>query len=162
MHLQDIFGTMLLIGFAAILVGLCAKAAKLEWFKDSLQIGGVILVVALISLGFAPTKPESAETKAWKAQREAEKAAEKAKEQSHRDMITAMSACDYAIQRNLNYPGSFSGTMFSSSNQQFETADGWEIFRAFEAKNGFGGSLPHVGHCSIRRGGGISVEISRG
>lgn len=165
MHLQDLFGTMLLIGLATILASLCGRSAKCAWANDGLQIGGLVTIIAFIFFGFAPVKPKSPEQINHDALAAAEKNARDVnaalEERRRKDMVEAMVACEYAIQSRLAYPGSYSATWFSSSNRQFETDNGWEIFKAFEAKNGFGGSLPHVGHCSIRRGGGIAVEIGR-
>jgi hypothetical protein len=154
MHFQDFCLLMLLAGCSVILASFAALSKKKAWWLDGLQIGGVMLAVAMVSSLFAPKKPVSIE----KVTQEANAVSAARREQ---DIISAMTACDYAIQSNLSYPGSYSSTMFSTSNRQFETEQGWEVYKAFEAKNGFGGSLPHVGHCSIKRGGGITVEIER-
>jgi hypothetical protein len=165
MHLQDLFGIMLLIGLMTIMTSLLVLKHA-AWARDGLQVGGLIFVIAFIAFGFAPVKPKSPEQIARDAKWAEEKTASELKsaleDQRQKDMVNAMVACGYAIKSRLNYPGSYSNTFFSSYNRQFETSNGWEIFKAFEAKNGFGGSLPQIGHCSITRGGGISVEIGNG
>lgn len=152
MHFQDYCLFMFLTGSVVVIVSFWALSRKIAWWLDGLQIGGMILAVSMISSVLAPKKPISAE-------QIARNASENLEDRRRSDMITAMTACDYAIQRNLTYPGSYSSTIFSTLNRQYETDQGWEVYKAFEAKNGFGGSLPHVGHCSITRGGSITVEI---
>lgn len=183
MYLQDLFGFMWLTGLLTILASLCVRPFKRAWAKNGLQIGGVIFIVGFIAFGYSPIKPRTPEQIASDAKWAEEKSIRDAKtardeavsalnaalekrrqddiDRRKNDIAAATVVCGQAIQRHLAYPGSYSETFFSSSNQQIETDQGWEIFKAFEAKNGFGGSLPHVGHCSIKRGGGITVEIGR-
>ncbi|MFK5596355.1 hypothetical protein ACFZ8E_05045 [Methylobacterium sp. HMF5984] len=169
MHIQDYSAALMALSIPIALGALSAKAKEFDRWKDLLQIAGVMFVVGLSLGAVSPSKPRDLIAEARKEaenreafQRDADAAIEAVREKARsRQMIDAMTACDYAIKGQLQYPGSYSTSWISESNRQFETAQGWEIYKAFEAKNGFGGSLPHVGHCSITRSGNISVEISR-
>lgn len=153
MHPKDYAFWLFEAGMLSLVLGLCGLYWRWSWWKDALQVSGVMLTVAFIVGVVSPVKPKTDYEIASEAQ-----AAQK--EQDDATMVDAMVACQYAIQARLTYPDSYSTIYLSNYNRQFATAQGWEIFKAFEAKNGFGGSLPQVGHCSIRRGGGITVDIS--
>lgn len=156
MHPKDY--ALILFGAAlvAVWLGLCGLKQKWSWWKDAFQVAGVVAGVAVIVGVVSPAKPVVPKSEAEIA-REAQ---DQQQEQDQKALVDAMVACQYAIQARLRYPDSYSTIYLSNYNRQFTTAQGWEIFKAFEAKNGFGGSLPQVGHCSIRRGGGMTVEIS--
>lgn len=169
MHIQDYCVALEMLSIVVGLGAVAARAEGIHRWKDAMQVAGVMFVVAMGLSFVSPLKPKDLVAEARKeaekqaaVQRDADEKIEAERNRlRNRHMIDAMTACEYAIKGQLQYPGSYSATWFSDSNRQFETPQGWEIHKAFEAKNGFGGSLPHVGHCSITRGGSITVEIGR-
>lgn len=164
MHIVDYCAVMFGLAVVVAGAGCWALSKRHSWSQDAFQIAGVMAVVSL-GLGlFAPSKPKdpAEELRLQQAAYEAEMTQTAAAQQKARDsqILDKMGDCDEAIQAKLKFPGSYSKKLFSSSNKQFEVADGWVIQQAFEAKNAVGGVLPQVGRCIISRGGAMIVTIS--
>lgn len=107
-----------------------------------------LMVISIVSVevSLPPDRPESASSQSAPAAAD--------------PSVAATSACVDALRNNSKFPSSFDFSPFTDPPQTQLMNDGSYLVRVdFSAKNGFGNTLPQAGHCTVKDGAVINIEV---